>query len=146
MNSKNSMKATWIGIISGVILALFLKVVQSITDHQVYTLLLNVDYIPIVKEYQFPEVVEVLFHLIVSVILCTVFVFLYDRGRGTFRKHIIFFSLAINVLIGLLLYPTTSFSERTPSVTSIPALCWWVLGHTIYGALVGILLGRNNKK
>ena len=37
------------------------------TGYKVYTLLLNIDYIPILNEFKFPEVVEVIFHLIVSV-------------------------------------------------------------------------------
>ncbi|MEK4023284.1 hypothetical protein [Sporosarcina sp. FSL W7-1283] len=140
MNSRIVMEATWIGFLSGMVMALFLGMMQNVTGHQVYTLLLNVDYIPIMKEYHFPESIEVLFHLIVSVILCIILAIIYSKSERIPKKRIIYFSLIVNVVIGLLLYPTTSFSERTPSITSISAWFWWTAAHVIFGVLVGILL------
>ncbi|ARK21958.1 MULTISPECIES: hypothetical protein [Sporosarcina] len=146
MKTKYIVQGTWIGIVTGILLAVVLKMVQAITGDKVYTLLLNVDYIPIVKEYQFPEVIEVFFHLIVSVVLCIILVILYDKSRGFIRNHAILFPLLVNVAIGLLLYPTTSFSDRTPSVTNIISLLWWVAGHALYGFVVGVLINRKPKE
>lgn len=146
MKTKYIVQGAWIGIVTGILLAIVLKMVQSITGDKVYTLLLNVDYIPIVKEYQFPEVIEVFFHLIVSVVLCIILVILYDKSRGFIRNHAILFPLLVNVAIGLLLYPTTSFSDRTPSVTNIISLLWWVAGHALYGFVVGVLINRKPKE
>ncbi|WP_303968681.1 hypothetical protein [Sporosarcina ureae] len=146
MKTKYIVQGTWIGIVTGILLAIVLKMVQAVTGDKVYTLLLNVDYIPIVKEYQFPEVIEVFFHLIVSVVLCIILVILYDKSRGFIRNHAILFPLLVNVAIGLLLYPTTSFSDRTPSVTNIISLLWWVAGHALYGFVVGVLINRKPKE
>lgn len=146
MKTKYIVQGTWIGVVTGIILAVFLKIVQAITGDKVYTLLLNVDYIPIVKEYQFPEVIEVLFHLIVSVVLCIILVILYDKSSSFIRKHAILFPLLVNVAIGLLLYPTTSFSYRTPDVTNMVSLFWWTFGHALYGFLVGILISRKSQR
>ncbi|PIC96268.1 hypothetical protein CSV69_07245 [Sporosarcina sp. P26b] len=146
MKTKYIVQGTWIGIVTGILLAIVLKMVQAITGDKVYTLLLNVDYIPIVKEYQFPEVIEVFFHLIVSVVLCIILVILYDKSRGFIHNHAILFPLLVNVAIGLLLYPTTSFSDRTPSVTNIISLLWWVAGHALYGFVVGVLINRKPKE
>ncbi|PIC70024.1 hypothetical protein CSV77_11115 [Sporosarcina sp. P16b] len=145
MKTTYIVQGTWIGIITGVFLAIFFKIIQSITGHKVYTLLLNVDYIPIVKEYVFPEVIEVFFHLIVSVILCIILVILYDKSSGFIRHHAVLFPFLVNSIIGLLLYPTTSFSDRTPSVTNIISLSWWLVGHAVYGFFVGILISRKSK-
>lgn len=145
MKTKYIVQGTWIGIVTGIFLAIILKIVQAITGDKVYTLLLNVDYIPIVKDYQFPEVIEVFFHLIVSVVLCIILVILYDKSRGFIRNHAILFPLLVNIAIGLLLYPTTSFSERTPSVTNMASLFWWVAGHTLYGFFVGVLINKKPK-
>lgn len=145
MKTKYIVQGTWIGIVTGILLAIVLKMVQAITGDKVYTLLLNVDYIPIVKEYQFPEVIEVFFHLVVSVVLCIILVILYDKSRGFIRNHAILFILLVNVAIGFLLYPTTSFSDRTPSVTNIISLLWWVAGHALYGFVVGVLINRKPK-
>ncbi|WP_153723390.1 hypothetical protein [Sporosarcina cascadiensis] len=140
MNAKIIWKAAWSGIITGLILALFLKGVQAVTGRKVYTLLLNVDYIPVIKEFQFPEAAEVSFHLIISVILCLLLVILYKSSRGVIRKQFIWTSLLVNVFIGLLLYPTTSFSDRTPDTADMPALFWWIAGHALYGLLAGWML------
>ncbi|MDT3765193.1 hypothetical protein [Priestia filamentosa] len=37
------------GIISGIIMSVFLKGIEELTHLRVYTLLLNVDYIPLLK-------------------------------------------------------------------------------------------------
>ncbi|PID25381.1 hypothetical protein [Sporosarcina sp. P7] len=145
MKTTYIVQGTWIGIVTGVFLAIFLKIIQSITGHKVYTLLLNVDYIPIVKEYAFPEVIEVFFHLIVSVVLCIILVILYDKSNGFIRHHAVLFPFLVNSIIGLLLYPTTSFSDRTPSVTNITSLFWWMVGHAVYGFFVGVLISRKFK-
>ncbi|PIC86882.1 hypothetical protein CSV72_05740 [Sporosarcina sp. P20a] len=145
MKNTYIVQGTWIGVITGIFLAILLKGVQSVTGHKVYTLLLNVDYIPIVKEYAFPEVIEVFFHLIVSVVLCIILVTLYDKCNGFIRNHVILFTFLVNVVIGLILYPTTSFSDRTPSVTNMISLFWWIAGHAVYGFFVGILISRNSK-
>ncbi|ARF14090.1 hypothetical protein [Sporosarcina ureae] len=145
MKTTYSVQGTWIGIVTGIFLAVFLKAVQSLTGHKVYTLLLNVDYIPIIKEYAFPEVIEVFFHLIVSVVLCIILVMLYDKSSGFIRNHAIMFPFLVNVAIGLVLYPTTSFSDRTPNVTNMVSLFWWVAGHAVYGFIVGFLISRKSK-
>ncbi|MDV6379088.1 hypothetical protein ORD22_12770 [Sporosarcina sp. GW1-11] len=142
MNSNKIMQGVWIGLVTGIILALFLKSVQAVMGYKVYTLLLNVDYIPIVKNYQFPEVIEVSFHLIVSVILCIVLLLLLDKNTDFIRNRVIYFSFLINTAIGLLLYPTTTFSSRTPSFSDAVSLFWWIVGHALYGLLVGIMLKR----
>ncbi|PIC63773.1 hypothetical protein CSV79_10055 [Sporosarcina sp. P13] len=142
MNNKKIMQGVWIGLITGIFLALFLKLVQAVMGNKVYTLLLNVDYIPIVKNYQFPEVIEVSFHLIISVILCIVLVLLLDKSTAFIRNRVMYFSFLINIAIGLLLYPTTLFSNRTPSFTDAVSLFWWIVGHALYGLLVGILLKK----
>ncbi|PIC57598.1 hypothetical protein CSV80_08400 [Sporosarcina sp. P12(2017)] len=145
MKTTYIVQGTWIGIITGIFLAVFLKAVQSITGHKVYTLLLNVDYIPIIKEYALPEVIEVFFHLIVSVVLCIILAMLYDKSSGFIRNHAILFPFLVNVAIGLVLYPTTSFSDRTPNVTNMVSLFWWIAGHAVYGFFVGFLISRKSK-
>ena len=45
-------------LIAGIFLGFFMKWLQDVTGYKVYTLLMNVDYIPILKEYIFPAWVE----------------------------------------------------------------------------------------
>ena len=145
MKTEYVVKGTWIGVVTGIFLAVILKIVQAITGEKVYTLLLNVDYIPIMKEYQFPEIIEVFFHLIVSVVLCVLLVTIHDRSRGFIHNHAVLFPLIVNIVIGLAIYPTTSFSHRTPRVTDMGSLFWWIAANAAYGLFVGILLGRKTR-
>lgn len=47
-------KSILYGLITGVFLTILLKIVQHLTSFKVYTLLLNIDYIPILNTYDFP--------------------------------------------------------------------------------------------
>ena len=73
-HNKLLLRVAIYGMIAGLVLTLFFKVIHSMTGYKVYTLLLNIDYIPILNEFKFPEVVEVIFHLIVSVVLSIVLI------------------------------------------------------------------------
>ena len=61
-------RGSFAGFISGLFLGLFLKVIQHQFGIKVYTLLLNVDYIPVLKEIKFPEIIEFSFHLLISIV------------------------------------------------------------------------------
>jgi hypothetical protein len=120
------------GLMSGIFLGLFLKIIEVFTEVKVYTLLLNVDYIPLLKEFSIPEPVEFLLHLIISVIVAVVLFSILKKYQWA-QKQIMFRTIFISFLIGVLLFPTTALSDRTPELTSISALSFWLLGHLLYG-------------
>ncbi|MED4401834.1 hypothetical protein ABET41_03485 [Metabacillus fastidiosus] len=130
------------GIISGVVLALFLKLIEKITGDKVYTLLLNVDYIPFINRYHFSEIVEVIFHLIISILLTGILWIFICYRKITDRKDRILFCFAACLIIGALLYPTTAFSDRTPPLLSMSSLTYWLIGHMVYGLILGISLSK----
>src|SRR5699024_3921253 len=70
-----------IGMISGIILALFLKIIELTTGNIVYHLLFDVSYIPILNTWKPVWLIEVLFHFgtcIVSItMLYYVLIFFY---------------------------------------------------------------------
>ncbi|KZO00034.1 hypothetical protein ACP2W0_02330 [Pseudobacillus badius] len=138
-------KAGWYGLIAGIILSIVFKLIEQITQVKVYTLLLNVDYIPIINRYYFPEIIEVSFHLVVSILLSMVLLAVLQHERVTTGGHILAWCTAICTLIGLLLFPTTALSDRTPAVTSIPALSYWLAGHALYGLVLGFLFKRDRQ-
>lgn len=129
----------WIGFISGLVLNYYFKLIEWSTGDLVYTLLLNVDYFPILKDYSFPEVVEISFHMIVSFILAFVYAYLWPKW-----KHSFIWTVTTAVLMGLIIYPSTALSDRTPAVTDGSALLWWLSGHLIYGIIVAVLLQRRS--
>ncbi|EMF46457.1 hypothetical protein B481_2218 [Planococcus halocryophilus Or1] len=83
------LKGLWIGFWSGLILGVLLKWVQSVTGEQVYTLLLNVDFIPVIGDVQWSEVTEFIFHMSISLVIGIVFVFLAKRRKYTFGQLVI---------------------------------------------------------
>ena len=126
-----------IGIVSGSIFGLLLRVIEQITDKKVYTLLMNMDYFPVIKNWELSEVVEFSFHIFVSI---TVVIVLYYGLRKVGHEHQVSPYIWLNVLIGGLLYLTTIFSERTPELTDMIAFTYWLVGHAIFGVLVGIMI------
>ncbi|MCG3087882.1 hypothetical protein [Sporosarcina cyprini] len=139
MDMKKAYQLLGIGIVAGLVLSLFFKWIEQATGHKVYTLLLNVDYIPVFRNYTYSEPVEVLFHLIVSIVLVFVLQFVIEKRN---IKQIIGFCTLVNFLIGALIYPTTGLSMRTPPIDSVAAIVYWLIGHIVYGLVLGILLTR----
>lgn len=132
----------FIGIISGLYLGAFLWVVQIITTINVYTLLINVDYIPVLKDWNMHPITELVLHIIISVIVVFVLYAIFKRWGMQYR--ILPYVLA-NGVIGVLLYGTTAFSTRTPEVLDYFAIFYWILGHLLYGLIVGIFLQKQER-
>jgi magnesium-transporting ATPase (P-type) len=133
------------GVASGIILGLFLKWIEQTTNHKVYTLLLNVDYIPLLMRLSLNESVEFALHLVISIVISLFFVWLLRRSRWSPRENFSFI-VAISLLIGILLFPTTMLSTRTPELTDFGALFYWIIGHVLYGGVLGFLLVIVNPK
>lgn len=132
------------GVIPAFALGAFLKIVEQITGKAVYVLLLNVDYFPIVQDWEMSETLEFLLHVFVSVILVIILYFGFGR-LGIYRK--VYPYILASLTIGGVLFLTTVFSEWTPDVRDVSAFIYWMIGHLIYGALVGcILLYLDDKK
>lgn len=128
-----------IGIVAGIVLGFLLKCIQAVTDVKVYTLLLNVDYIPIFKEFHFPEWIEFAFHLIISIFIGIVLLYCVYRFSWD-KEAILKNSMIISVVLAIILYPTTLLSQQTPAFLSVSAFLYWCLGHMVYGFVLGGLL------
>ncbi|WOV87338.1 hypothetical protein QWT69_16030 [Sporosarcina oncorhynchi] len=134
------------GLYAGLILAIHLKIVEALTGEKVYTLLLNIDYLPIVNAVQFAEPVEVLFHLMVSVILSILLFYVMYRLKLTSRTKVLTITIVVNVIIALAYYPLTALSDKTPAIADFTALVHWVIAHIVYGLVLGLMLHRSLKK
>lgn len=134
---KRVLNLLWIGIVTGTIFGLLLKAIQAFSGKEIYTLLLNVDYIPWFRDRVFHEAVEFSFHLIVSVVVVFVLYWIFKKMR--MASKLIPYILTSG-FIAAMLFTTTSFSSRTPDVLDTNAFGWWVLAHVIYGLLVGICI------
>lgn len=134
-------KAFITGILSGIVLGVFLKVVESFTGIKVYTLLLNVDYIPIIQGFKLHELIEFALHLVISIALAFCLL-IFFHSKGWSKNRILYFTILVSIFIGLLLFPTTLLSSRTPSITSFPAWFYWLTGHGLYGWVLGVLMSN----
>ncbi|MEH7886881.1 hypothetical protein V7654_21490 [Bacillus sp. JJ1609] len=141
MNFAQIVKAGMAGIISGVILGLILKIVEYITNLKVYLLLLNVEYVPVLKNYEIPEAGEFGIHLVISILLAiSIQAYMLKKAWGIKRKER--FTVFLSIAVGVLLYPTTMLSERTPEITSIYAFLFWISAHALYGWILGTMLKK----
>lgn len=134
---KGTVRAAGYGLIGGLILTFLFKWIESSTGEKVYTFLLNIDYIPVVGDIVFPEWVEVVFHLVVSVAVAIGFCVMYHL-RPTWKKRALTICTIGSIMIGIALFPTTALSDRTPELTDGLSLLYWLVGHAIFGAVLGI--------
>src|SRR5699024_12485195 len=95
-----------VGILTSFVLGFFLKILELITDLNVYTLLLNIDFIPILGNINFPECMEICFHIIISVILTYIFYYFVVNNNSGEQNVLLYVSL-INLLIGFLVFTIT---------------------------------------
>lgn len=133
-------KSVLSGVTAGVILGLFLKLMEYMTGKKVYILLMNVDYVPLLKNYNTTEFLDFILHLVISVLLALAFrVFLLkDMTKTGARRYVLW----ISSMIGVILYPTTILSDRTPEFTDSYAFLIWMAGHVLYGWVLGFLLAE----
>lgn len=133
-----------VGLITGIWLGIVFKVIQNLSGHRVYRLLLNADYVPVLKEFRLTEGIEFAIHVGISIALCIVLGLIWQRwarSKPISLGQIIGVTAGIGFGIGALLYSTTLLSSGgTPPIDSLPAWFWWLIVHAGYGALSGLLL------
>lgn len=122
------------GVLAAFVLGGFLKIVEQITGETVYVLLLNVDYFPIIKDWEMNEILDFSLHVFVSIGLVIILYWVFNR-LGVSRN--IYPYVIANLMIGFTLFFTTAFSNRTPDILDVAAFTYWIVGHLIYGVVVG---------
>ncbi|WP_080872241.1 hypothetical protein [Oceanobacillus timonensis] len=120
----------FIGLVSGFVLGGFLYILQQWTAIPVYTLLMNVDYFPVLGEMDLPGWLAFSFHLIVSVAVVQLLYFILKKKKME-RKLLPY--VVCNAAIGLLIFPATILSDRTPEIDNTGAWLIWIAGHIVYG-------------
>lgn len=124
-----------IGMLSGVILGLCLKWIEWLTGKQVYTLLLNVDFIPIIGPIQWPEWVEFVFHLLIAAAIGIVFVYIVGKLNNMSIRKIVLCSFLLTLPTIPLYFPLTLLALKpTPAVDDAVAIFYWTAGHLIFSA------------
>ncbi|MER2258776.1 MAG: hypothetical protein ABS945_09245 [Priestia megaterium] len=127
-----------IGMLSGIILGLCLKWIEWLTGKQVYTLLLNVDFIPIIGPIQWPEWVEFVFHLLIAAAIGIVFVYIVGKLNNMSIRKIVLCSFLLTLPTIPLYFPLTLLALKpTPAADDAVAIFYWTAGHLIFAAALG---------
>lgn len=115
-------------------MGLFLKLVESQTDLRVYTLLLNVDFVPVIGVIKWPEPIEFIFHLVISIAVSFAFTFVSDRLQiyDSLPKSW-FLSFLLCLPIFVLYFPLIHFAKKeVPAWNDWDAFTVWTIAHLIY--------------
>lgn len=133
-------KALWLGTATGLVLGLLLWTVEAVTSVKVYTLLLNIDFIPILGSIAWPIWMEWFFHLVMAWAIALVYlgwIALKTNGESSARWAT---SLLISVMAGSAYFPLTELAiKKTPPLDDVIAITYWLGAHLIYGASLVIL-------
>lgn len=132
MTSSTVLKGSLAGITSGIIMGFFLKLTENATGQKVYILLLNVDFIPVIGKIQWTELIEFIFHLLVSLVLGLVFYHQSRKSKLRYWKRLGL--VAALTLPALFLYFPLSVLDRkeVPAVDNWEAFLYWSLAHILF--------------
>lgn len=143
ISTKRLISLSVIGLVSGSVFGIILKLIEQLTGKSVYILLLNVDYFPVLKDLSLSESIEFSFHLVVSMIVTIV---LYGGLKPYDRHHQIAYYVVLNSVIGAILFLTTRFSNRTPELSDGIAFMYWLFGHALFGLIIGWLIRWHDQR
>ncbi|MDQ0427899.1 uncharacterized membrane protein YjjP (DUF1212 family) [Planomicrobium stackebrandtii] len=141
------LKGLWIGFWSGLILGLLLKWIQSVTGEQVYTLLLNVDFVPVIGSVQWSEITEFIFHMIIALVIGVVFVYVAKRRNYSFGQ-LVLISLLMSAPFPFLYFLLSwlAVEAEVPAATDWSAFLYWIFAHLTYALLLPILYKTFERK
>ncbi|MDY0404213.1 hypothetical protein P5G51_001240 [Virgibacillus sp. 179-BFC.A HS] len=134
---KQTLKLILIGIAGGIVLAVFLKIIQQITANQAYCLLFETDYVPILQNWSDLIGMGMAFHFI-TCIASVVVLFYLLKGLHLERRCLPY--VLVYTIGGAILFSLTALSENTPAITDVAAWGFWTLGHALFAITVGLLV------
>jgi hypothetical protein len=134
MRRPSILKTLYIGVVSGVLLGLLLKLIESLTTVRVYTLLLNIDFIPVIGSIIWGETIEFIFHLLISIIIAFVFVYLVIRLRieRSFLKLFFLSFILCLPTFGLYFLLGSLAIKEVPAWNDWLAFTYWTIAHLFY--------------
>lgn len=130
------------GILSGFILGCFLMLIEFMTGKKVYTLLLNVDFIPLFNRVIWPEWMEFLFHLIISLAAAAAFFIFLQSGIKPYPA-----ALAVALPAAFLYFPLSVLSAKpVAAADDSGAFFYWTAGHLLYALSLGFYGQKYKRK
>lgn len=122
-----------IGSISGIVLSAWMYLWQQITSIKVYTLLLNVDFIPFLRQVDWNGYMLNFFHIIIS--WAIVFVYFWLNKKRARNKWLI--GMGLSICAACVYFPLALLANQpVPALDDLSAIIIWYSGHLLYGLLV----------
>jgi hypothetical protein len=121
------------GLIAGMILAAFLALCDGLFGTATFTVLIDVSYVPWLSGL--PSIVELLIHLLLSVVIAFAIISFYPRTRRGIGKYLLYWLLAFTI-------GYVPFSMWSGVPLSFAAFVIWVLGHLIYLLFLAVQVER----
>ncbi|QXE02701.1 hypothetical protein [Terribacillus sp. DMT04] len=119
-----------IGSAAGLVLSGWMFLWQQLTGIRVYTLLMNVDFIPILKQVEWSQLMLNLFHLIISWAIVPVYILM--KRKLTVNNWLI--GLVMSAAVACIYFPLVILAVKSvPSLWDGYALLIWYTGHLLYG-------------
>ncbi|SFG00399.1 hypothetical protein SAMN05216353_11816 [Halobacillus alkaliphilus] len=134
----------WIGTTSGLVLGFYMWLVELVTGEKVYTLLMNVDFIPVIGSIEWPVAIEWLFHLIISWIIGVLYVYAFRRVLKDTKGNRWSLALILSAFAATSYVPLTLLAiKETPALTDGAAILYWLIGHVLYAVVLKISYYRS---
>jgi hypothetical protein len=134
MNGRIFYKVCLIGLINGVLLGLIMKWVEMFSGKQVYKLLLNVDFLPLIGAVSWSEASLFFFHLLFSLAITFIYAYILHPLKifWKWNKYALAF---ITIIPAIMLYfPLTALSKTEVVLPSdLTAFFLWTILHLFYG-------------
>lgn len=129
-----------VGTIAGMALGIVLWAAEAATGIKVYTLLMNVDFIPWIGQIDWPVYMEWFFHMIISWGIGVIYVFLLHYSVSDAPIHQWSLALTLATLAGLTYFPLTALAiKETPAIDDIAAIAIWSAGHGLYAVVMKLI-------
>ncbi|RFU60015.1 hypothetical protein [Bacillus sp. V59.32b] len=129
-------KSTLIGMLagvgSGILLAIATRYVEMYTGKKIYSLLLNIDFIPLTQRIQGNEPIELVLHLLVSSGIGVFFVLLKPKFANKWGLSFLLILPAI-----LLYFPLSYISQsEITSAADLSSFLLWSAAHVVYALIL----------
>ncbi|MFE4141094.1 hypothetical protein ACFX4I_04380 [Peribacillus sp. YIM B13472] len=134
MNGRINYKVFLIGLTNGILLGLIMKWVEIFSGKQVYKLLLNVDFLPVIGAVSWSEASLFFFHLIFSLAVSFSYVHILHPLK-IFRNWNKYTLAFLTIIPAIMLYFPLSTLSKTEAVlpSDLTAFFLWTILHLVYG-------------
>ncbi|WP_226037680.1 hypothetical protein [Aquibacillus saliphilus] len=125
------------GTLSALGLGIFLWFMEELTGKKVYTLLLNVDFIPIIGNDSLPLMIEWFFHIVISWGITMIIVLLLHTQPNPTNSFYFAVVFVLTSIACLSYIPLTLVSvKETPNLFDFQAILYWIIGHILYAIIL----------